>query len=64
MVKNKSLKAMSVVEYSLLVVVIVVALLGIQIYLKRAICARWGQAADTFGFGRQYNAPELKIWGK
>jgi len=64
MLKNKSLKAMAVVEYSLLVTVVIAALLGIQIYLKRAVCSRWGQAADTFGFGRQYAAPELKIWGK
>lgn len=62
--KNKYLKAMSVVEYSLLIAVIVAALLGIQIYIKRAVCARWGQAADTFGFGRQYDSPELKIWEK
>jgi len=61
MTKNKHLKAMSVVEYSLLIIVIVAALLGIQIYIKRAVCARWGQAADTFGFGRQYRAPGI-VW--
>jgi len=62
--KNKYLKAMSVVEYSLLIAVIVAALVGVQTYIKRAICARWGQAADTFGYGRQYDAPEIKIWGE
>ena len=55
---------MSTIEYSLLIVVIVAALLGIQIYLKRAVSDRWRQAADVFGYGRQYNAPEIKIWGK
>lgn len=51
---RKALKAMSTIEYSLLVAVIIAALLGVQIYIKRAISARWGQAADSFGFGRQY----------
>jgi len=60
--RNKTLKAMSVVEYSLLVAIIMAALLGMQIYLKRAVCARWGQAADTFGFGRQYQSPTSLIW--
>ncbi|MGD9014683.1 MAG: hypothetical protein PVI33_01475 [Candidatus Omnitrophota bacterium] len=52
--KYKLLKAMSVIEYSFLIAVIVAALLGIQTYLKRAVSARWRQSADTFGFGRQY----------
>jgi len=60
--RNKTLKAMSVVEYSLLVAIIVAALLGMQIYLKRAVCARLGQAADTFGFGRQYKSPTPIVW--
>ena len=64
MVINKNSKAMSTIEYSLLIAVIVAALVGIQIYVKRAVCARWQQAADTFGDGRQYDAPAIKVWGK
>ena len=52
--KNKYLKAISVIEYSMLVAIVVAALLGMQIYLKRAISGRWRQAADTFGYGRIY----------
>jgi hypothetical protein len=55
-------KALSLIEYSTVIVVLVAALLGMQVFLKRAISGRWRQSADTFGFGRQYNAPEIKIW--
>ena len=62
--KMRNLKGASIIEYSLIVAVVVAAILGMQIYFKRAICGRWRQAADTFGYGRQYDAPELKIWEK
>ena len=62
--KMRNLRAASIIEYSLLLAVMVAAILGMQIYLKRAICGRWRQAADTFGYGRQYDAPKVKIWGK
>ena len=63
--KSKNyLKAISLIEYSMIIVVLVAALIGIQIYLKRALCGRWRQAADSFGFGRQYTAPNLRIWGR
>lgn len=61
--KIRNLKATSVIEYSLILTLVVAAILGMQIYLKRAISGRWRQAADTFGYGRQYAAPEIKIWG-
>ena len=70
MIKNRKIyiKGVSVIEYSVVVAVVVAALLGMQIYLKRAISGRWRQAADTFGYGRQYEstspAEQLKIWGK
>jgi len=62
----KSCKAISVIEYSLIVAVVTAALLGMQIYMKRAISGRWRQAADTFGYGRQYGSPSkgFQIWGK
>lgn len=62
MYKKCSNKAMSIIEYSMVVAVVVAALVGMQIYIKRAISGRWRQAADTFGFGRQYDAPEVRIW--
>jgi Flp pilus assembly pilin Flp len=41
-------------EYSVLIVIVIVALVGMQVYLRRAVCGRWRQSADVFGFGRQY----------
>jgi Flp pilus assembly pilin Flp len=64
MKRDRLVRAASVIEYALVVAVVIAALLGIQVYVKRAVCGRWRQAADTFGYGRQYDAPELKIWGK
>ena len=62
--KMRNLRAASIIEYSLILAVVVAAILGMQIYLKRAISGRWREAADTFGYGRQYDAPEIKLWGK
>ncbi|MBU3934118.1 MAG: hypothetical protein KKH11_05585 [Candidatus Omnitrophica bacterium] len=42
------------IEYAVLVAIVVVALLGMQVYIRRALCGRWREAADTFGHGRQY----------
>ncbi len=47
-------KASLTVEYAILIAIVVAALLGMQGYVRRAICGRWRAAADTFGFGRQY----------
>ena len=52
MIKTK--KALSIVEYSMLIAVVVAALIGMQFYLRRAICGKWKEGADSFGFGRQY----------
>lgn len=64
MKRDRLVRAASMIEYALVIVVVIAALLGIQIYVKRAICGRWRQAGDTFGYGRQYSDPKLKIWGR
>lgn len=61
---KKHIKGMSILEYGLVFAVVVAALVGMQIYLKRAISGRWRQAADTFGYGRQYTAPTINLWGR
>jgi len=48
------------IEYAVLIVVIIAALLGMQIYLKRAISGRWREAADSLGHGRQYQYNKTK----
>ncbi len=60
---KRYIRAVSAVEYSLIVAVVVAALLGMQVYVKRAVSGRWRQAADTFGYGRQYDSKEMNIFG-
>lgn len=42
------------IEYAVLIAIVIAALLGMQIFIKRSIMGRWRQAADTFGAGKQY----------
>jgi len=41
-------------EYALLVAVLIAALVGMAVYLKRSLSGKWRQAGDAFGQGRQY----------
>lgn len=41
-------------EYAILIVTLVAALLAMGVYLRRSICSKLRQAGDTFGYGRQY----------
>lgn len=41
-------------EYAVLIAILVAALLGMSVYIKRAICGKMRGSADTFGYGRQY----------
>jgi Flp pilus assembly pilin Flp len=42
------------IEYAVLIVVLASAVVGMSVYMKRAISGRWRQSADTFGQGRQF----------
>ena len=41
-------------EYTVLLIFIVLAIFATQVYTKRAFMGYWRQMTDTFGFGRQY----------
>lgn len=43
-----------ILEYALLIFSVVAALIIGQTPLRRALCSRWKSAADSIGFGRQY----------
>ena len=47
-------KAFLLIEYVVVVAIVVAALIGVSVYLKRAISGRWRSVGDTFGHGRQY----------
>ena len=42
------------IEYAAFIAMLIAALLGMSIYVKRALEGRWRQVGDTFGQGRQY----------
>ncbi len=51
----KQSHGLSILEYSILVSALLLALLAMQVSLRRAISYKWRDAADqTFGTGRQY----------
>lgn len=47
-------KAVFTIEWLVLIVLIVLALLAMQLYLKRSVNGRFKSAGDSFGQGRQY----------
>lgn len=47
-------KAQSMLEYTILLIIIIAALLTMQVYMKRGIQGRWKQAVDDLG--EQYDA--------
>jgi len=59
-IKRRLLKGSAIVEYALVIAAVAVALIGMSVYLKRAVCGKWKQSADTFGYGRQYDPLSTK----
>ncbi len=41
-------------EYAVMFFIIVMAILAIAVYMKRAVSAKFRSVGDTFGHGRQY----------
>ncbi|MBN2097058.1 MAG: hypothetical protein JW714_01115 [Candidatus Omnitrophica bacterium] len=50
----RSRKGELVIEYCVLIAIAILALLAMRVYMTRAVCGRWRQAADVFGGGRQF----------
>jgi hypothetical protein len=53
-------KAFSVVEYTVLFVIVVGAFLVMRSYIQRGIYGQWGRTGQSFAFGRQYD-PQKSI---
>lgn len=41
-------------EYAALLAIVAASLLGMAVYVKRALSSRWRDVGDTFGHGKQY----------
>jgi hypothetical protein len=48
-------KGFSVVEYVVLFVIIISAFLVMRTHMQRGIYSMWGQAGQSFAYGRQYD---------
>jgi len=53
-VQDRFLKGATVIEYAIIIASVAIALIGMSVYLKRAISGKWKQSVDVFGYGRQY----------
>lgn len=47
-------RAQSTIEYAAWMAVVAAMLMAMSIYTVRALCGRWRQVGDTFGYGRQF----------
>lgn len=53
---NTSFKAQTTIEYAIFIILIAVALIASQVYIKRAIQGRWKEAADSIGQQYDYHS--------
>lgn len=54
--QRKNKQAQSVLEYAVLIIIVVAALLAMRIYMLRAVQEKYRQSADVFGEGEQYES--------
>jgi len=57
-------KSGTVLEYAALIAAVVAALIGMSYLIKGAICGKWREQADTFGYGRQYEPGKTTVTEK
>ena len=57
--KNRRKKGQSTLEYAILIIIIIGALLSIQVYIKRGVQGRLKQAADDIG--SQYSDGNMNV---
>ena len=55
-----STKAGSILEYIMVLMVVIAALMLMQKYIVRAFAGRWQSTGDSFGYGRQYDPAKTK----
>ena len=48
-------------EYAVLIALVAISLAAMAVYFVRSLSGKWRDAADTFGFGRQYDPQKTII---
>ena len=68
---NKNSKGQAVIEFTVLILFVVFALVIMQKYAARSLAGRWKTVGDSFGSGRQYSYgktlqcdydPDFDVW--
>ena len=59
--KNRFRKGSSIVEYSVLIIIILSALYMMKDSIGRGIFSKYKQTGESFGFGRQYDAKRTVV---
>lgn len=49
------------IEYAALIAIAAVALLAMSAYFKGALCGRYRDTGDSFGYGRQYDPQNTDV---
>ena len=52
--KSRAIGSLAI-EYAALIAIAAIALLAMSAYFKGALCGRYRDTGDSFGYGRQYN---------
>ena len=55
MIFNHHKRGTSAIEYVVMIIIIIGAMLLIQKYLLRGIAGKWRDVGDTWGYGRQFD---------
>lgn len=55
MLKHNKKKGQSLLEYTILIIFILIVFLAFQKYIVRGLSGRWKSSADALGYGRQYD---------
>ena len=50
---RKNIRGSSALEYACIVAVVAIAAVAMAMFFRGALDAKWRDAADTFGYGRQ-----------
>lgn len=61
MIFNGKNRGSLAIEYAALIAIAAVALLAMSAYFKGALCGRYRDSGDSFGYGRQYDPQKTGV---
>lgn len=55
MLRSKRKKGVALIEYTMVIIIVIMALLFLQKFIVRGFAGRWKDVGDTFGYDKQYD---------